>query len=88
MDMSLTDVPPAVSVAEWLFVALVWVGPIGLFVFRRQFVDPRGGRLAFKRVMVGLSALSAPFAAVLILVVISGVYEDMDLLWSLLKAAW
>jgi hypothetical protein len=68
--------------------ALVWVGPIGLFVLRKQLIDARGGRLAVKRVMVGLSALTAPFAAVLILIVISGVYEDVDLLWSLLKAAW
>ncbi len=88
MDMSLTDVPPVVSAVEWLFVALVWVGPIGLFVLRRRLVDARGGRRAVKRVLVGLSALAAPFAAVSILVVISGIYEDVDLLWSLLKAAW
>jgi hypothetical protein len=88
MDMSVNDVSPVVSVAEWLFVALVWVGPIGLFVLRRLLVDAGGGRFALKCVLVGLSALTAPLAALLILVVISGVHEDVDLLWSLLKAAW
>jgi hypothetical protein len=89
VDMSLTaDVSPVVSAAEWLFVTLVWAGPIGLFVLRRQLHDARGGRLAIKSVLVGLSALTAPLAAVLILMTISGVYEDADLLWSLLKAAW
>ena len=88
MEMSLAHVSPVVSFAEWLFVALAWVGPIGLFVLKKQLGDARGGRLALKGVLAGLSTLMAPLAAVSILIVISGIYEDADLLWSLLKAAW
>jgi hypothetical protein len=88
MDMSLTNVPPAVSVADWLFVTLVFAGPIGLFVLRRQLGDARGGRLVIKRVLVGLSALTAPLAALLVFVTLSGLFEDANQLLSLLKAAW
>jgi hypothetical protein len=88
MDMSLADVSPLFTVADWLFVTLVWVGPIGLFVLRKQLGDARGGRLAIKSVLVGLSALTAPLAALLVFVTLSGLFEDADQLLSLLKAAW
>lgn len=88
MDISLTDVSPVFSAAGWLFVALVWAGPIGLLVLRRQLGDARGGRLAIKSVLVGLSTLTAPLAALLVFITLSGLYEDADQLLSVLKAAW
>jgi hypothetical protein len=88
MDMSFADVSPVVSFAEGLCAALVFAGPIGLFVLRRRLADGRGGRLAAKAVLVGLTVVTAPLAALLILVVVAGAYETGDQLWSLARAAW
>ena|ERR1700686_5697672 len=86
--ISPADLSPSVSVTEWLCVALACVGPIGLLVLRRQLGDARGGMLVLKRALIGFSALTAPLAAGLILVVMAGIYEDADQLLSLLMAAW
>lgn len=88
MDMSLTDVPPVISFVEWLLVALVFSGPIALFVFRRRLADARGRALVVKAVLVGLTAVTAPLAALCVFVVVSGAFEIGDQLWSLARAAW
>ena len=88
MDMSLAAPPPLVSVAICLFVALVWVGPIGLFVLRKHLANASGPRLLVKTILFGLTALTAPAAALMVLVVLFGFGEAGDLIWSLLKSAW
>lgn len=88
MNMNVADLSPAISITEWLFVVLACAAPIGLVVLRRRLGDARGGMLIIKRALIGLSVLTAPLAAVLILVVVAGIYEDADQLLSLLQAAW
>jgi hypothetical protein len=88
MDLNLTDISPIASIAEWLFVALVWSGPIGLAVFRRRFARAPGEMRGVKAALVGLTALTAPFAALMILMVLVGTYEAGVLVLSLVKAAW
>jgi hypothetical protein len=88
MDMSLTsDASPAQLVAG-IFVAIVWVGPIGLFVLRRHLARARGARLAAKVLLAGLTVVTAPVAAGTALMVVSGFVETVDLFGELLRNAW
>jgi hypothetical protein len=88
MDMSVAAVSPAISLADWLVVALVFAGPIGLFILRRRLADAHGGRRVLKAILVGLTAVTAPLAALLVIVVVAGAFEAGDQLWSLARAAW
>jgi hypothetical protein len=87
MDMSISP-PPVLSLGVYLFIAIVWVGPIGLFVLRKHLSNVRGLRLAAKTVLVSLTALTAPAAAVMALMVLADSAEAVDLVWSLLRNAW
>jgi|GEM_PF-6153981 len=88
MEMSLTsDASPALLVVG-IFVAIVWVGPIGLFVLRRHLARARGARLAAKVLLAGLTVVTAPVAAGTALMVVSGFVETVDLFAELLRNAW
>jgi hypothetical protein len=88
MDMSLTsDASPAL-LAVGIFAAIVWVGPIGLFVLRRHLARARGARLAAKVLLTGLTVVTAPLAAGTALLVVSGFVETVDLFAELPRNAW
>jgi hypothetical protein len=88
MDMSLTsDASPDLLVVG-MFVAIVWVGPTGLFVLRRHLERARGARLAAKVLLAGLTVVTAPIAAGTALMVVSGFVETVNLFGELLRNTW
>lgn len=88
MDMSFVSPPPLLSIAIAVFISTVWVGPIGLFILRKQLVNATGTRLVAKTVLGALTVLTAPAVAITVLIVIFGMGEAFALLWSLLKKSW
>jgi len=88
MDMSLVSPPPLLSLAVAIFLYLVWVGPIGLFVLRKQLRNATGARLVVKTILGALTALTAPAAAMTALMIVAGAHEATTLLWSLLRDSW
>jgi len=88
MDMTVDSPPPLLSVAIAVFIYAVWVGPIGIFVLRKQLRDATGARLLVKTILAVLTALTAPAAAMMVLMVIADAGEATTLLWSLLKNSW
>jgi hypothetical protein len=88
MDMTLISPPPLLSAGVYLFVAIVWIGPIGLFVLRRHLANATGLRLAAKTVLAGLTVLTAPAAALMVLIITAGAAEAVGLVWSLLRNTW
>jgi len=85
MDMSIVSPPPLLSLAVAILIYAVWVGPIGLFVLRKQLRNATGARLAVKTILAALTALTAPAAVMMVLMVVAGTGEAVTLLWSLLK---
>lgn len=86
--MTLTSETPWFSIGMLLFIAVVWVGPIGLFVLRRHLANASGARLAAKVALGALTALTAPAAAIMVLIVLVGFGEAVDEVWSLLRNVW
>jgi len=88
MDMSLTsDASPDLLVVG-VFAAIVWAGPIGLFVLRRHFARARGARRVAKVLLAGLTVVTGPVAAGTALMVVAGLVETVDLFGELLRNAW
>ena len=88
MDMTLPPETPWFSIGMLLFIAVVWVGPIGLFVLRKRLANATGARLAAKVALGALTALTAPAAAIMVLIVVAGFSEAVAEVWSLLRNAW
>jgi len=88
MDMTVTSHASPDLLVVGIFVAIVWVAPIGLFVLRRHLAGARGARLAAKILLAGLTVVTAPLAAGMALMVVSGVVETVDLFGELLRNAW
>jgi len=61
---------------------------IGLFVLRRHLANASGARLAVKVALGALTALTAPAAAIMVLMVVAGFGEAVTELWSLLRNVW
>jgi hypothetical protein len=87
MEMSIADTSPTL-LGVGVFVAIVWIGPIGLFVLRRHLARARGARLAAKALLWGLAVVTAPIAAGTALMVVSGFVETVDLFGELLRNVW
>ena len=87
MDMTLYS-PPIVDTATVLFISAVWIAPMGLFVLRKHLQNASGPLASIKGLLTILTAVTAPFSAMLLLVVLVGAAEDLRLLWSLLRDSW
>lgn len=89
MDMSLPLPPPSfLSIGMAISVYLVWTGPVGLFVLRKHLRNARGLRWIVKAILTTMTALTAPAAASMLLVVVAGTGDAAGVLWSLLRNSW
>jgi ABC-type methionine transport system permease subunit len=88
MDMSPQDVSPLDGALEYMVIALLCVGPIGLIVFRKHLKEARGGMRVFKVILQCLAAISAPFAILLTLVILLVLFVAGRDLWEWAMAAW
>lgn len=88
MEITLSHPPPLVSVAIVLFIFGVWAGPIGLFVLRKHLAHATGALLVLKAILIALTALTAPAAALMLLMIVRGTGEAMNVVWSLLRGSW
>lgn len=88
MDMSPVSPPPLLSFGVVAVIFVTWAGPIGLFVLRKHLTKAKGARLVVKAILTVLTAITAPAAAIMVLIVVASAVEAFTLVWSLLKYAW
>lgn len=88
MDMSLPPSPPLLSIGLVVVIAVVWAGPMGLLVLRSHLANATGGLRTVKYLLTALTALTAPLAAGMVLLIVAGVAEGLDIVWSLLQNTW
>ena len=88
MEMDLSQGCRSPELVEMLVSSAFWIFPIGALVLRRHFVNATGSLLVAKIVMNTLAWLSVPGAFFSALMIVAGLIESVQAIWSLTPELW